>query len=1053
MKGERTDGNGTGLRLRACREATEQWPEDARRQRFAPQDGIAVSATLTKVTIGSGRGDAWEGGRGTFFSKCGWGYSEPLCQGPYPPTCREALVQERQSRPIRLRGVRVHNLKDVDVDIPRHRLVAVCGVSGSGKTSLALDTLYAEGQRRYIESFSAYTRQFLQRLDKPDCDSIDGLPPAIAVTRSGGHRGNRSTVATATETADYLRLLYAKVARLLCYRCGSVVRSFDPQSAALAIAELPERCRFMVAFPVWLPSRADASEILLSLQQQGFLRLIVGETTFHLSDEDRRRLAESIDSEGSEALVVVDRLSAGDESGRITESLETAFGEGEGRVRLLIEPIADASAYPDALPIARDLSEQTRTVDGRPWVDVALSRARRCDTCGIEYPDPDARLFSFNNPRGACPECEGFGDIMEIDMELVVPDPSKTIREGAIAPWNTPSYKHELTELLTLARRRKIPVDVPFAELDASALQIIREGSAEDDFGGLRGFFAWLERKKYKMHVRVFLSRWRSYRRCPTCDGRRLRPEALAYTIDNKSIADISAMEVDQAAAFFARLELGERERQIAVDPLSQIHGRLAYLQSVGLGYLQLDRTLRTLSGGENQRVALTGALGSSLVNMLYVLDEPTAGLHPHDVGRLVESILALRDRGNTVVAVEHDAAVMRASDHIIEIGPGPGTLGGRVVFEGTVDEMTEETRSVTGDFLAGRRGMLASGGDRRKPRGRIELLGASGNNLKDLDVRFPLGVLCLVTGVSGSGKSSLVQQTLYGALCKRKRKSPVKTLPYRDVIGDGQIDDCVLIDQSPVSRSPRSNPVTYIKAFDAIRSIFAETLDARTRGMTASHFSFNNALGRCETCEGDGVLSIDMQFLADVTMQCPECKGTRYRQEILQIRYRDLSIAEVLQMTVRKAAQFFQGNRKLQAKLQRLIDVGLEYVGLGQSATTLSAGEAQRLKLAGFLASASRRRTLFILDEPTTGLHFVDIVRLIDCFDTLIADGHSLIVVEHNRQLMRAADWIIDLGPGAAARGGVVVAEGTPEQVAQVAESKTGQSLAESAAAETVGY
>lgn len=970
-------------------------------------------------------------------------------------------MQERQSRPIRLRGVRVHNLKDVDVDIPRHQLVAICGVSGSGKTSLALDTLYAEGQRRYIESFSAYTRQFLQRLDKPDCDSIEGLPPAIAVTRSGGHRGNRSTVATATETADYLRLLYAKTARLICYSCGTPVRSFDPQSTAAAIAELPDACRLMIAFPVWLPSRVEGSEILQSLQQQGYLRLIVGDTTFHLSDEDRRRLAESIGPEGSEALVVVDRLTAGDDAARVTESLETAFGEGEGRATLLVEPFeaapaaaadADSNAPPSGLPIARSSlgpdpsgpsrAEPTRVVDGRGWIECSLSRARRCERCDIEYPDPEPRLFSFNNPLGACPECEGFGDIMEIDMDLVVPDPSKSIRQGAIAPWNTPSYKHELNELLALARRRKIPVDVPYSALDEESLRIIAEGSAADNFGGLRGFFAWLERKKYKMHVRVFLSRWRSYRRCPSCQGQRLRPEALAYRVDGRTIAEVSELQVDHAAEIFGALQLPPREQQIAADLLTQIRNRLSYLQSVGLGYLQLNRTLRTLSGGESQRVALTGALGSNLVNMLYVLDEPTAGLHPYDVGRLSQSILALRDRGNTVVAVEHDEAIMRASDSIIEVGPGAGTVGGRIVFQGTIEEMTDSPESLTGDFLAGRRGTLSSSGNRREPRGRLQLKGASGNNLANIDVHFPLGVLCLVTGVSGSGKSSLVQQTLYGAISRRKRKPAVKTLPYSDVIGDGQIDDCVLIDQSPISRSPRSNPVTYIKAFDAIRTVFAETIEAKTRGMSASHFSFNNELGRCEACQGDGVLSIDMQFLADVTMQCPECKGTRYRQEILQIRYRDLTIAEVLNLTVRQAASFFRGNAKLQAKLQRLIDVGLGYVGLGQSATTLSSGEAQRLKLAGFLASATRRRTLFILDEPTTGLHFADIVQLIDCFDALIADGHSLIVVEHNRQLMQAADYIIDLGPGAAADGGRVVAEGTPEQVAQVAQSRTGQCL-----------
>lgn len=974
---------------------------------------------------------------------------------------RPATSAPTTTSEIRLRGVRVHNLKSVDVDIPRNELVVICGVSGSGKTSLALDTLYAEGQRRYIESFSAYTRQFLERLDKPDCDSIEGLPPAIAVTRGTSHRGNRSTVATATETADYLRLLFAKIARLHCYNCGRAIESYSPQSVAQGIANLPERTRLMLGFSLELQGRAAASEAFEYLQQQGFLRIVIGEKTYHLSDEDRKTLAKAIKPRvKTEVIVIVDRLTSSDETTRITESLESAFTEGDGRIVLLLEQadattpakVAEKLFHPYTvvheepqtyLPVPDDASKSIRPIDGRQWLPLYLSRSRRCNACDIDFPDPEPRLFSFNNPLGACPTCEGFGDVMEVDMDLVVPDPSKSIREGAIAPWNTPSYSHEREELLALARKRNIPVDIPFSKLDSVALKIIREGSPEDNFGGLAGFFAWLERKKYKMHVRVFLSRWRSYSRCPDCNGQRLRDEALAYTIGQRNIAQLSDLRVDEGANFFERLILNKRDKEIASDLLPAIQGRLGFLQTVGLGYLQLSRTLRTLSGGEAQRVALTGALGSSLVNMLYVLDEPTAGLHPHDVDRLAQSIVKLKDRGNTVVAVEHDESIIRRADHIVEMGPGAGTAGGRVVFEGPLPELLVDSSSLTSAFLTGKRGGLANQSQRRPPRGRIELRGASGNNLKSLDVNFPLGVLCLVTGVSGSGKSSLVMQTLYGALCKRKRKSPVPTLPYEDVVGDGQIDDVMLVDQSPISRSPRSNPVTYIKAFDAIRNIFADTVEARTRGLTASHFSFNNQQGRCETCEGDGVLTIDMQFLADISMQCPACKGTRYRPEILQVTYRDRTIADVLKMTVRQAQSFFRGEAKLQAKLQRLIDVGLEYVGLGQAATTLSSGEAQRLKLAGFLASASRRRTLFILDEPTTGLHFADIVKLIDCFDALIAAGHSLLVVEHNLQLIRAADHLIDLGPGAADDGGTIVAEGTPDEISKNKQSKTGQAIA----------
>ena len=938
---------------------------------------------------------------------------------------------------IRLRGVRVHNLKQLDVDIPRHQLVVCCGVSGSGKTSLALDTLYAEGQRRYIESFSAYTRQFLQRLDKPDCESIDGIPPAIAVTRSGASRSNRSTVATATETADYLRLFYARVADLHCYRCGRPVRAMDPQSAAESVAAMAPATQVMIGFPVHLPSRSEASPILLGLQQQGYLRLAVGGKTFRLADRDRSELAAQIPDEGVEAVVLLDRVRAGDDLTRLTESLETAFAEGHGHAVVVAQRQAEVT------PAVEDLAGVVWPLDGQLWTRLDLTGGRRCEACQIDYPDPEPRLFSFNHPAGACPTCEGFGDLVDVDMDLVVPDRSKTIREGAIAPWNTPSYRHELKELLALAGDYDLPVDVPFSQLQPQHLQLIRHGVPERAFGGLDGFFAWLERKKYKMHIRVFLSRWRSYTRCPACQGQRLRPESLAYSVAGRNLAELLRMEIDAATQFFDALPLDQRRRQIAAEMLRQIGDRLRYLQAVGLGYLQLDRTLRTLSGGESQRVALTGALGSSLVNMLYVLDEPTAGLHPHDVQRLTEAIVALQRRGNTVVVVEHDEHVIRSADQLIEIGPGAGAAGGRLVFQGSPDEMLRSEDSLTGDYLAGRRGTVTLRRDCRPPRGFLRLLGAAGNNLKSIDVQFPLGLLCLVTGVSGSGKSSLVQDTLYGAVCRRKRKDGAKALPYDDLLGDGQIDDVMLVDQSPISRSPRSSPVTYIKAFDTIRQVFADTLDARTHNYTAGHFSFNGPAGRCETCEGDGVLQIDMQFLADVYMKCPACKGTRYRREILKVLYRDRSIADVLEMSVRQAYGFFRGHAKVQSKLKRLMDVGLDYVGLGQPATTLSSGEAQRLKLAGFLAGARRKRTLFILDEPTTGLHFSDIVQLLDCFDALLADGHSLIVVEHNRQLMRAADYIIDLGPGAAADGGRVIAQGTPEQVATVAESKTGHILA----------
>ena len=930
---------------------------------------------------------------------------------------------------ISVRGCRVHNLQNIDIDIPRGKLIAICGLSGSGKTSLALDTLYAEGQRSYIESFSAYTRQFLDRLDKPDCDSIEGIPPAIAVTRAGGPRSNRSTVATATEIADHLRLLFAKVGQLYCYQCGRPVVRDDPEVVAAQMAKLPQNSRSMIGFAIWLPNRKSASEILLGLQQEGYQRLVVGQQTFHLSDDDRQELAGKVGRSGVECIVVVDRVAFDSDLQRLTESLETALDEGNGSAVILTS--GDSVAV-----------DRTVQIDGQTWTKKTISRDRRCDECGIDYPDPVARLFNFNNPLGACPTCEGFGDIVDVDMDLVVPDKSLSLAAGAIAPWNAPSYNHELQELLELAEDYGIPTDVPYRKLTKKQIQWIQRGVPERNFGGLDGFFAWLDRKKYKMHVRIFAARFRSYRPCETCGGKRFKAEALAYRIADHSIADVLSMQADVAETFFRNLKLDKRDSEIASEPLQQVLDRIGYLQQVGLGYLQLDRTLRTLSGGETQRVALTSALGSSLVNMLYVLDEPTAGLHPTDVQQLSHSILRLRDRGNTVIVVEHNEIMVQLADHVIEIGPGAGQAGGKVTFVGSPQELLADSNSPTGQFLSGQRGWTLRDRKPRQPNQFVSIKGASGHNLKQIDVAFPLGVLCLVTGVSGSGKSSLVQDTLYGAVKQQISPDGTPSLPYQSISGANRIGDCRLIDQSPISRSARSAPVTYVKAFDEIRKVFADTVDAKTRNFGPGHFSYNSDQGRCQQCEGAGVLEIDMQFLADVSMQCPLCLGSRYRDDVLEIHYRDRSIAEVLQMSVRAAYSFFRGHDKVQQRLKRLIDVGLEYVQLGQSATTLSSGEGQRLKLAAFLASASRKKTLFIMDEPTTGLHFADIVRLVDCFDSLIAGGHSLIVVEHNTMLMQAADYIIDLGPGAAEQGGQVVATGTPAEIAKVRSSRTGQAL-----------
>ena len=942
-------------------------------------------------------------------------------------------------RTIVLRGVEVHNLKQIDLDLPHRKVIVFCGLSGSGKTSLAIDTLYAEGQRRYIESFSAYTRQFLERLEKPAAERIDGIPPAVAVTRKNVSQSSRSTVATATEIADYLRLLYARIGQVKCPQCGRLIERDSPQSVAARLAELPAGARFVVAFDAGLDSGRPLAERLAELREDGFVRLIFGHRLVNLADGGEIVELDGAHDSKVPLYVVVDRLTGGVAPQRLRDSLDLAFTKGQGRCMVFIEDQPATALAENILPRGVPWP-----LDDRPWRRIGFSITRRCEDCGLDMPELEPNLFSFNSPLGACPQCEGFGNVIDMDMDLIVPDRSKSLREGAVAPWNTPAYRHELDELLALAGDYNVPVDVPYRELPEEALQIVREGVPEREFGGLKGFFAWLERRTYKMHLRVFLNRWRTYRTCPACGGSRLRPEALATRVGGINIAEFCALRIGQARAFLETLSLSPYEQQIGGMMLGEVRSRLGYLETVGLEYLTLDRTLRTLSGGEAQRVALTGALGSSLVNLLYVLDEPSIGLHPRDVGRLVSAIRGLRDRGNTVVVVEHEESILRAADQIVEVGPGAGEQGGQIVFQGTPQEIEDDPRSLTGDYLSGRRG-VGSHPKRRTPQhGWIRLAGARGNNLKNLTVEFPLGLLCVVTGVSGAGKSTLIQDTLYPALCKRMRKDAEKPLPYDDVFGDGQINDCVLMDQSPIGRSPRSNPVTYIKAFDEIRSVFAETVEARTNNYTAGHFSFNVDGGRCTKCEGDGAIQIDMQFLADVYMACPQCGGTRYRPEILEVKYRGRSIADVLELTVREAFSFFRGRPKVQARLKRLIDVGLDYLRLGQAANTLSGGEAQRLKLAAYISSHRRGRTLFLLDEPTTGLHFSDIVQLLDCFDALLAVGHSLIVVEHNIQVMKAADYIIDLGPGAADEGGRLGPVGTPEEVARDVHSVTGQFLAE---------
>jgi excinuclease ABC subunit A len=924
-------------------------------------------------------------------------------------------MADDDARSIRLRGVRVHNLKGIDLDLPLDRLVVLTGVSGSGKSSLAFDTLFVEGQRRYIETFSAYTRQFLEKLDKPDADRIDGIPPAIAVAQHSGRRSSRSTVGTVTEVHDYLGLLFARVGTVVCRNCGQVVEPAHPATVARAIDALPDRTRYQIAFPLEVRPESDRVALAEALREDGFVRVHVRGQTIALES------GELPAPDDGTLDVVVDRLVRGsDPPERRLDSIETVFSKGLGRCRVLTD------------------AESLTFYQG--W---------RCGRCGIDYIEPDPRLFRYNSPMGACPTCEGFGRVIDLDLDRIVPDPSKTLRDGAIVPWTTPAYRGMLQDLLDVAPALGIPTDVPFKRLTAEQRRLVVEGAPRHAFPGLRGFVRWLERKSYKIHVRVFLSRWRSYKTCPDCQGTRLRPEALAVQVGGLDIAAVSALKIREARAFLAALGPVAERSPVARRILEQARSRLDYLDRIGLDYLTLDRPARTLSGGEARRVALTTALGSGLVNTLYVLDEPSIGLHPHDVGRLIAILKELRDAGNSVVVVEHDQAVVRSADLVVDIGPGAGEAGGHLLYVGPPGAIAA-TGSATADFLIGRRQMVVPERRRQGNQGQLRLTGARGHNLKDLDVTFPLGVLCVVTGVSGSGKSTLVEETLYPALRRRLGRESLPAAPYAELTGTGDLDEVVLVDQAPIGRSGRSNPVTYLKAFDEIRKTFAATHEAKLRNYGPSQFSFNVEGGRCNACEGNGFLTIDMQFLADVMMRCPECRGTRYRPETLEITYRGRNIAEVLDLTAREAFVFFRHRPKVQARLRPLLDVGLDYLRLGQPASTLSGGEAQRLKLASFLAtsptamtrSAIKSKTLFVLDEPTTGLHPADTLKLLDALNSLLDLGHSLIVIEHSPEIMVCADWIIDLGPGAGDDGGQVVAQGTPEDVAR-SETFTGRVLA----------
>jgi excinuclease ABC subunit A len=940
-----------------------------------------------------------------------------------------------QQEVLRIRGARVHNLKNVTVDIPHNALTVVTGVSGSGKSSLAFDTVYAEGQRRYVESLSAYARQFLERMEKPEVDEISGIAPAVAIRQKNSTRNPRSTVATSTEIYDYLRLLFARCGQTFCIKCGTEVRRDTPDEIADRVLSLKPGRRFYILYQLRVPS-ADAQSgpgkksprkkaapppqealrtVLLELQKRGFNRLYQDDRVHEFSSPETL-----LDVNFAKPVyVLLDRLAINPESrSRLVDSIEICYREGG---EAILEFVPDSTNPPERL---------------------IFNERFECKNDGTLYQEPEPRLFSFNNPFGACPRCQGFGNTIDFDLNLVVPDPSKSLDDGAIEPWTKPRYRVLLQEAKKWARNRSIPTNVPWRQLTAEQRRLVLEGDPENKFEGVKGFFAWLERKKYKLHVRVFLSRYRGYATCPDCGGTRLRAEARAVKITGQSITDLCKLTVKEARKFFAELKLTEAQAKIADKILEEIRTRLQFLDEVGLDYLTLDRLTSTLSGGESQRIQLATSLGSHLVGALYVLDEPSIGLHPRDTQRLIDILKSLRDLGNTVLVVEHDPDTIQAADRIIDLGPGAGELGGKLLFAGTYDEILHDPKSITGKYLSGE-ARIPVPATRHKPTGKfLRLSGATLHNLQNVDLMLPLGTLTVVTGVSGSGKSTLVHNVLYRALLAKRNSASIKEFCDR-LDGDDYIKEVIIVDQTPVGRTPRSNPATYMKAFDAIRDVFADTPDAKRRGYSAGHFSFNVPGGRCETCQGDGTVTVEMQFLADVELVCEECRGQRFKSSILEVRYHGKNIHDILEMTVREALAFFVNVPKVVSKLKVLNEVGLGYLRLGQSATTLSGGEAQRLKLAAHLTRSENIGVLYILDEPTTGLHFDDIAKLLAAFRRLLESGASLLVIEHNLDVIKSADWLIDLGPEGGDQGGRIIATGTPEQVARNPQSHTGRFLA----------
>jgi excinuclease ABC subunit A len=922
---------------------------------------------------------------------------------------------------ICIRGARVHNLKGISLAIPHDRLTVVTGVSGSGKSSLAFDTIYAEGQRRYVESLSAYARQFLERMEKPDVDEIDGIAPPVAIRQKNTTRNPRSTVATSTELYDFLRLLWARAGRTYCPNCNVYVERDSVDQVAGRMQAQPDGSRWYVLFPLAAEKNTDAlRDKLFDLRKRGFNRLYQGGKIFEFSTPESL-----LDVNFSKPVfIVVDRLAiTPDIRQRLVDAVEICYREaGEA----IFEPASGGQT-------------------------LRFNEKFSCKLCGKTFTEPEPSLFSFNSPFGACKRCQGFGNTIDYDLDLVIPNRALSIQQGAVDPWTKPQYSGFGVDFRK-DNKGKVRLNVPMLDLRKGEIAIVHQH--------IRDFFKEVEKKKYKVHVRVFLSRYRGYTLCPDCGGSRLRAEALWIRVGGINMAEVTRMNIAQAQEFFLSLQLAPEEMAIADKVLVEIRQRLKFLNDVGLEYLTLDRLSATLSGGEAQRIQLATCLGSRLVGACYVLDEPSIGLHSRDTARLVGILEELRDIGNTILVVEHDPDVMRSADHIVDLGPGAGENGGNIVFEGDYKKLITEGTSLTAKYLRGDlKTSYFSGRRMPNPRRVVRFLGCQAHNLKGIDVSIPLNVMVAITGVSGSGKSTLVHDVIYQTLEKRlsheEGKStlltgtspedwgvPPEKLTCRKVEKAELLKQVVLVDQSPIGRTPRSNPITYIKAFDLIRELFASTTEADRRGYTAGHFSFNIPGGRCETCQGDGTVTVEMQFLADVELICDDCKGTRFKPGVLEVLYHGLNIHEVLGLTVKEAISFFSATPRLAQKLEVLADVGLGYLRLGQSATTLSGGEAQRVKLAAHLSQATSAGTLYIFDEPTTGLHFDDIAKLLDAFERLLRTGASILIIEHNLEVIRRADWVIDLGPEGGDGGGRIVAEGTPEEIAEVAESYTGRYL-----------